>query len=149
MALPRKGEGREGVLSPTMHSASPSNIQRARALRKQMTQAEVHLWRRLQGEQIAGCRFRRQVPIGTYIADFACMAKRLIIEVDGEQHGEDAERDLRRTAWLQSRGFRTLRFWNQEVLTNTEGVVDVIAQALEESILIGTPSQPSPQGGGK
>jgi very-short-patch-repair endonuclease len=115
-----------------MHSASPSNLQRARALRKQMTRAEVHLWRRLQGEQIAGFRFRRQVPIGPYIADFACMAKRLIIEVDGEQHSEQTERDLRRTAWLQSRGFRTLRFWNHEVLTNAEGVVYVIAQALEE-----------------
>jgi very-short-patch-repair endonuclease len=99
---------------------------------------------------LAGFRFRRQVPIGPYVADFARRHKLLIIEVDGEQHGEDAERewDLRRTGWLRSRGFRTLRFWNQEVLSQSDGVVEVILQALQDRYLDdGTPSPPSPQRG--
>jgi len=104
-----------------MHSASRSDIQRARGLRTEMTDAEVRLWIRLRGEQIDGYRFRRQVPMGPYVVDFACLKARLVIEVDGGQHAEALERDDRRTAWLEARGFRVLRFWNTDVLQRTEG----------------------------
>src|ERR1700737_3032235 len=126
-----------------MHSASRSDVRRARGLRQEMTDAEVRLWVRLRGEQNEGHRFRRQVPIGPYVADFACLKARVIVEVDGGQHADEVERDQRRTEWLASRGFRVLRFWNGEVLQQTDGVVEMIRQALIE-----TPSQPSPQGGG-
>jgi very-short-patch-repair endonuclease len=108
-----------------------------------MTDAEVRLWLRLRGEQIEGYRFRRQVPIGPYVADFACLKARLVVEVDGGQHAEEVERDQKRTDWLASWGFRVLRFWNGEVLQQTDGVVELVREAL-----IGTPSLPSPQGGG-
>jgi very-short-patch-repair endonuclease len=84
----------------------------------------------LRRKQIEGHRFRRQVPIGHYIADFACLAARLIIEVDGGQHTVDVERDARRTAWLESQNFRVLRFWNNDVLGNSDGVLQTIESAL-------------------
>lgn len=96
---------------------------RARELRANMTDAERRLWSKLRRKQINGHRFRRQVPIGPYIVDFACLASRLLIEVDGGQHGVDVERDIRRTAWLESQNFRVLRFWNSDVLGNIEGVL--------------------------
>ena len=129
-----------------MHSASHPDIERARRLRQQMTDAEVRLWLGLRDRQIGGHRFRRQVPMGPYIVDFACLKARLVIEVDGGQHAEDEERDERRTAWLAGRGFRVLRFWNTEVLQETEGVLETIYAACQE---VKTPSLPSPQGGGK
>src|ERR1700736_3282578 len=113
-----------------MHSASCSDVQRARQLRGTMTDAEVRLWICLRGEQVDGYRFRRQVAMGPYVADFVCMKTRLVIEVDGGQHAEEVQRDERRTAWLESRGFRVLRFWNTEVLQQTEGVLETIRAAL-------------------
>jgi len=109
-----------------------------------MTGAEVRLWNRLRGEQIEGYRFRRQVPMGPYVIDFACLKARLVIEVDGSQHRDAFEREDRRTAWLASRGFRVMRFWNTDVLQRTEGVLESIRAALLEP-----PPWPSPQGGGK
>ena len=97
-----------------------------------MTNAEVRLWQRLRGEQLEGYRFRRQVPLGPYVADFACLKARLVIEVDGGQHGEEVERDERRTAWLGGRDFRVLRFWNIDVLQQTDGVLESIRAALLE-----------------
>src|SRR2546422_2907729 len=126
-----------------MHSASHQDVQLSRRLRQEMTDAEVRLWLRLRGAQIEGYRFRRQVPIGPYVADFACLKARLVVEVDGGQHAEEVERDQKRTDWLASRGFRVLRFWNGEVLQQTDGGVELVCEAL-----IGTPSLPSPQGGG-
>jgi very-short-patch-repair endonuclease len=108
-----------------------------------MTDAEVRLWLRLRGEQLEGHRLRRQVPMGPYVADLACLKARLVVEVDGGQHAEEADRDQRRTDWLAARGFRVLRFWNTDVLQNPDGVVESIREALTE-----TPSLPSPQGGG-
>ena len=106
-------------------------IQRARELRKNMTDAEQTLWRRLRGEQLGG-HFRRQAPIGSYIVDFVSFHHRLIIELDGGQHGEanQAAYDLERTAFLQGEGFRVLRFWNHEVLQNREGVLQRIWEVL-------------------
>ena len=97
---------RSGRLTPPARDESgdfiwtPEDIERARQLRGTMTDAEVRLWIRLRGEQVEGYRFRRQVALGQYIADFACMRARLVVEVDGGQHAEQARQDARRTAWL-------------------------------------------------
>ncbi|MGJ5044901.1 MULTISPECIES: endonuclease domain-containing protein [unclassified Bradyrhizobium] len=100
----------------------------AKRLRENMTAAEDILWRHLRRLEIEGTHFRRQVVIGPYVADFACLARRLIIEVDGSQHGEDAniQRDQARTRWLNSEGYRVLRFWNNDVMTRTEAVLEAI-----------------------
>jgi very-short-patch-repair endonuclease len=103
--------------------------QNARQLRKNMTDAECALWRLLRQRQINGLRFRRQVPIDHYIVDFACLEARLVIEVDGGQHFE-SETDKRRDAYLQVQGFRVLRFWNNDVLSNPDGVHRVITETL-------------------
>ena len=95
-----------------------------------MTDAERALWYLLRRKQIEGYRFRKQVPIGKYIVDFACLDARLIIEVDGSQHA-DAASDRERDAWLVSQNFRVLRFWNNDVLQNQEGVVQVVLEALD------------------
>jgi very-short-patch-repair endonuclease len=97
-----------------------------------MTVAEEKLWYYIRQRQLGGHRFRRQVPIGSYIVDFACLASRLAIEVDGTQHPEpDSEAtDAERTRWLNAQGYRVLRFWNYEVMTEIDGVLDDIFNAL-------------------
>jgi very-short-patch-repair endonuclease len=97
-----------------------------------MTDAESRLWGELRGNRLCGHGFRRQVPIGPYIADFLCFAGRLIVEIDGEQHGFDIHRanDENRTAWLEREGFRVIRFWNNEVLRETDAVCNAILNAL-------------------
>jgi very-short-patch-repair endonuclease len=105
---------------------------RARELRKQLTDAEKRLWSRLRRNQLGGHHFRRQRPIGPFIVDFVCMAKGLIVEVDGGQHADRAEEDVSRTAYLENKGYRVLRFWNNDVLANTEGVLEVIRAAVDE-----------------
>ena len=100
----------------------------ARHLRSSMTDAERALWRRLRRRQ-AGCRFRRQVPIGPFIADFACIERRLVIELDGGQH-QGSRTDAGRDAWLRRGGYRVLRFWNTDVLQNMEGVLAVVLSQL-------------------
>jgi very-short-patch-repair endonuclease len=109
------------------------SIATARYLRRNMTDAERHLWRRLRMRDLGGYRFRRQRPIGPYVVDFACVERRLIVEVDGGQHGDEAQvaADAQRTADLEARGFRVLRFWNNEVLENLAGVCESIWRALE------------------
>ncbi|QSX78538.1 endonuclease domain-containing protein [Agrilutibacter solisilvae] len=103
--------------------------QNARALRRLMTDAERRLWRVLRHRQVQGCRFRRQHPIGPYIADFACLERGLVIEVDGSQHAVSTT-DPTRDAYLRRHGYRVLRVWNHDVLQNIEGVCQVIAQLL-------------------
>ena len=103
-------------------------LARAKRLRRDMTDAERRLWRELRARNL-GAKWRRQQPIGSYIADFVCQQARLIVEVDGGQHN-GSEADERRTAWLESVGYRVLRFWNNEVSENAEGVLIRIAQAL-------------------
>jgi|HubBroStandDraft_6_1064221.scaffolds.fasta_scaffold827770_2 very-short-patch-repair endonuclease len=101
----------------------------ARALRRSMTNAERKLWRALRARQIAEAKFRRQVPIGPYVADFLCYEVRLVIEVDGGQHAGSA-RDEVRDRWLGDNGFRVMRFWNNDVLSNLEGVLATISNEL-------------------
>jgi very-short-patch-repair endonuclease len=104
----------------------------AKRLRENSTGAEDRLWRRLRRFPISGTHFRRQVPIGPYVADFACMAARLIIEVDGSQHGRDdtRRRDDARTRWLEAEGYRVLRFWNNDLTTDMDGVLEAIYAAI-------------------
>jgi very-short-patch-repair endonuclease len=103
----------------------------AKVLRENTTAAENILWRHLQRIEIKGSHFRRQVPIGPYIVDFACLKKRLVIEVDGSQHGNDpnSRRDEVRTRWLNSQGYRVMRFWNNDVMSKTETVLEAVYEA--------------------
>ncbi len=117
----------------------PTATRRARNLRRQSTVAEGLLWSRLRRRAL-GVRFRRQVPIGPFIVDFACLERGLVVECDGEQHFE-SRYDRRRDSWLERRGFTVLRFWNHEVLGNIEMVADTIAGR------IAVDSPPYPQAG--
>lgn len=102
----------------------------ARALRKNPTDAERALWNGLRFWQVGGYKFRRQQPIGDYIVDFVCLEKKIVIEVDGGQHAEQEEYDGVRDAWLRGKGYSVLRFWNNDVLHNLDGVKETISQAL-------------------
>jgi adenine-specific DNA-methyltransferase len=103
----------------------------ARALRKNMTDAERRLWSHLRDRQLGGYKFRRQKPIGPFIADFACAKQKLIIEIDGGQHAVNTETDNRRTDYLKCNGWKIIRFWNHEVLNEREAVLVRILGALE------------------
>lgn len=109
----------------------------AKHLRRNMTDAEHFLWRHLRAHRLQGEKFKRQQPLGVYIVDFVHFSARVIVEADGGQHGDgiDTERD----AWLQAQGFRVLRFWNNEILCNTEAVLDVILRAV-----LAAPPLPNP-----
>ncbi len=100
-----------------------------KSLRRNMTEAEQMLWRHLRAHRFGGNKFKRQQPIGPYIVDFVHFEKRLIIEADGGQHN-DSNADLRRDAWLREQGFTVVRFWNNEILGNSDGVLADIADAL-------------------
>ena len=105
-----------------------NHVSLARKLRKTLTKAERKLWQILRSRQLGGFRFRRQVPLGNFILDFACFDPCVVIEVDGGQHNDIAtlEYDKQRTQWLESRGYLVLRFWNNEVLQEIEGVGEAI-----------------------
>ena len=105
---------------------------RARSLRETPTDAESLLWSHLRDRRMADHKFRRQRPIGPYFADFACLEAKLIVELDGGQHVEAAAYDENRTRFMQAQGYRVLRFWNNEVLTQTQAVRERILQALQE-----------------
>ncbi len=105
---------------------------KARHLRTNPTEAEKRLWTVLRRQQVEAHWFRRQAPIGRYIVDFVCLRRRLVVEIDGGQHATRGQAEAARTAWLESQGFRVLRFWNNDVLGNTNGVVEAIRQALRE-----------------
>jgi very-short-patch-repair endonuclease len=106
--------------------------QYARNLRKNLTDAERALWKQLRCREIAGLKFRKQAPIGRYIVDFICYEANIIIEVDGSQHDDNKQYDEERTNWLNKRGFRVYRFWNNEVLLNMEGVKEIIWKACSD-----------------
>ncbi len=111
-----------------MRGAKLEKTRRARALRQSSTDAERSLWSRLRARQILQLKFVRQEPLGPYIADFLCRECRLIVEVDGSQHADSA-RDRARDQWLGAHGYRVLRFWNNDVINNIEGVLEEIAAA--------------------
>ena len=103
--------------------------ERSRALRRDPTEVEKLLWRALR-EAFPQAKFRRQQPLGPYFADFCSHPARLVIEADGGQHAETTERDAARTRFIETQGYRTLRFWNHDILDNTDGVLAAIASAL-------------------
>jgi very-short-patch-repair endonuclease len=105
--------------------------ERAKLLRRNQTDAEARLWFHLRRRQLDGFGFRRQHPIGPYIVDFACLAEKLIVELDGGQHAEQVTADEQRTKWLEGRGYRVIRFWNNDVLQNTDGVLQNILATLK------------------
>jgi len=117
--------------------------QLAKNLRINQTDAEKILWKLLKSKQLDNTKFRRQQPIGNYIVDFVSLDKKLVIELDGGQHAEDENKDQKRDRWLISQGFKVLRFWNNDVLQNIEGVLESIMEKISPS-----PS-PSPQGRGE
>ena len=118
----------------------------AKKLRHQSTDAERMLWKYLRAHRMAGYKFKRQVVIEPYIVDFICLEARLVVEADGGQHLEQVESDLKRSLFLESLGYKVIRFWNHEILNNIHSVLEQI-----HSNLIEAPSpQPSPGGrGGK
>jgi very-short-patch-repair endonuclease len=129
----RVAEGRERA-----SMAETRLIKHAKALRKNMTDAEQRLWYHLRAHRFLGAKFKRQKPIGPYIVDFVCMESRLAIELDGGQHAEDTEYDQRRDAWLATNGYTVLRFWNNQVMQELPEVLERIREAL-----VATPSPPA------
>ncbi len=110
-----------------------------------MTDAERLLWRHLRNRELGGYKFRRQRPIGPYILDFVCLEKKLVVEVDGGQHAGQVELDAKRSGYLGEKGYRVLRFWNNEVLKETESVLTVILSSLDGRSVAPSP-RPSPRG---
>jgi len=128
---------------PTQRAGGSENfrrtlVSRARAMRKALTPVELKLWGALRGDQVVGLRFRRQHRVGSFIGDFFCHSAKLVVEVDGDSHDERAEYDNKRTYWISQRGLRVLRFTNEEVLRNLDGVLEAIAT------LCSNASNPSP-----
>ncbi len=122
---------------------------RARVLRNHSTDAERHLWQRLRLAQIGGFKFRRQVPIAGYVADFVCAKVKLIVELDGGQHVEQSDYDGLRTRTLEAMGYRVVRYWNDDVLLQTQDVLDDLLRVLQRCVenkakAKSTPPQPSP-----
>ena len=126
-----------------MRSANVIKTDRVRRLRKDSTNAELRLWNRLRRRAIDGHKFVRQEAIGPYVVDFVCREKRLVIEVDGGQHA-DNEQDRLRDQWLRQHNYRVLRFWNNDVLGNVDGVLQAISDALRAE----TPPHPVSASGG-
>ena len=102
----------------------------AKKMRHEPTEAEAKLWSMLRGQRLAGMKFKRQEQVGDYIVDFVCFGSRLIVEADGSQHSENG-RDAVRDTWLTEQGFRVLRFWNNDILGNLDGVARVILDAAQ------------------
>ncbi|MCL5668621.1 MAG: endonuclease domain-containing protein [Gammaproteobacteria bacterium] len=115
-------------------------LNNAKALRSNQTEAEQRLWCYLRAHRFMGLKFKRQKPIGRYIVDFVCLEQRLIIELDGGQHIEQSARDQRRDAWLRSQGYTVLRFWNNDVMQELEGVLEQIRSALSTLSLASSPT---------
>jgi very-short-patch-repair endonuclease len=128
---------RERGMPPQAHRpVTELNRLRAKSMRTEMTDAERTLWMQLRAHRLDGLRFRRQTPIGQYIVDFVCHERRLVVELDGGQHA-DSQHDARRDRWLESKGYRVLRFWNSDVFQNRDGVLETIVSAAQG----GTPLQ--------
>ena len=144
---PAEGRGEDSVPLPSAGEGQPKRSDgrergrkkllrdRAKGMRSTHTEAEHRLWQILRAKRFAGFKFKRQLPIDHYIVDFACLSWRLIIEADGGQHAENVQ-DERRDAYLRAQGFRVVRFWNNEIFTNEDGVTERIFELL---------NAPSPQ----
>ena len=118
------------------------NVDRARGLRAGMTDAEQALWYRPRNRQLEGCKFRRQHYIDRYVVDFVCTERMLVIELDGGQHLDQQDYDDTRTRYLQTRGYRVLHFWNNDVLTNIESVLEAVVEAWRAPAPSPQPSPP-------
>jgi very-short-patch-repair endonuclease len=126
----------KGQTNPHIHKAKLPQ-----QLRNAATDAERHLWQHLKGRQLEGCKFRRQHPFGNYILDFVCLDRGLVVELDGSQHMDTFDDDAGRTQFLECAGFVVLRFWNNDVFGNLEGVLETILACL---IARAAPSPPNP-----
>jgi len=122
------------MLNEKCHRIHPAIRQRARELRRPMTRAEAKLWQRLRRRQLNGHYFRRQHPSGSFIADFYCAKARLVVEVDGDVHVMQEDYDSVRTEWLEERGYRVIRFTNDEVFCQLDAVLESILAACEERL---------------
>jgi very-short-patch-repair endonuclease len=111
----------------------PGLTKTARLLRRKQTDAEKKLWQKLRSRQFEDSKFRRQQPMATYIVDFVSYEKQLVIELDGGQHNEKKvmEKDAEKTRWLERKGYRVLRFWDNEIMGNIEGVMEKISEFLK------------------
>jgi very-short-patch-repair endonuclease len=140
---PLWGEGRvRGEVEVCVVCESPRDF--ARGLRRRQTDAERRIWARLRDRRLLGVKFTRQVPIGPYVVDFCSRERKLIVELDGGQHAAHTDYGAGRTAFLQALGYRVLRFWDNDALANTDGVLQRIAETLSSA----RPSpRPSPQRG--
>ncbi len=116
---------------PRSPRSNPKTRTRAIELRKELTAAERKLWAAIRNDQL-GVNFRRQHAVGNYIPDFVCIEKKLIIELDGSQHLEQEEYDEERTKYLNSLGYKVIRFWNNDVMNNIESVILAIMNAIED-----------------
>ena len=112
--------------------ANPESYRLARQLRKEPTPAERRLWVVLRGNKLNGVNFRRQHAVGKYVVDFCSVKKKLAIELDGGQHLEQSEYDIQRSAYLESQGYKVIRFWNERVMNDIEGVIRSIEAALND-----------------
>jgi len=124
------GEARRGRMPRPPRSNSKTRTQ-AIELRKELTPAEIKLWAYIRNDQL-GVNFRRQHAIGKYIPDFVCIKQKLIIELDGSQHLEQVEYDAERTKFLESQGYKVVRFWNNQIMNDINGVIKAIQFALEK-----------------
>jgi very-short-patch-repair endonuclease len=118
-------------------------LDRARQLRKDLTDTERLVWSKLRNRRFAQFKFRRQVPLGNFIVDFVCFDRRLIVELDGGQHTLQREYDEKRTGWLKSQGFDIVRFWNHEVFQDWDAIEELIWRKLQQNP---SPPTPLPQG---
>ncbi len=145
-----EGLGVGGATPGDIRDRSDPRIANARRLRRDATPVERRLWAALRRLQLPSGHFRRQAPIGPYFADFAHHGLRLVVELDGEQHGYEAglRRDAVRSSYLEEAGYRVLRFWNNEVRENLDGVVETILHRLTEPPPTPSPSPPLAGGGG-
>ncbi|MGN6820964.1 MAG: endonuclease domain-containing protein [Sphingomonas sp.] len=116
----------------------------SRELRANMTPAERKLWEHLSARKVAGVRFNTQFPIGEFVGDFVSRSAKLVIEVDGATHGESERAEAARTRYIERRGYRVIRFWNNEVMGNVEGVVSEIERVLSETAAIRNKPSPNP-----
>lgn len=130
---PLPGGEREGERGAYRSKPSAHLRENAEFLRSNQTDVEQKIWYQLRAKRFYGYKFKRQVPIGTYITDFACVEKKLIIELDGGQHDDQKAQDDKRTAYLEQQGYRVLRVWNNEIVDNIEGVLEVIQNMLDHT----------------